>query len=82
MTEMELLQEVLKEIKGIKEEQQKTNERLTALETDIKFTISVIGELQGNIEEIEADTQYLAMRKLIDKQRVSNNILLRRNDKE
>jgi hypothetical protein len=66
-TEAELLQQILNELKDIKAEQQTTNQRLLALETNTKFTHAVLGEIQGDIEELQADTQYLAMRKIIDK---------------
>lgn len=79
-TEMDLLQTILKEIQEIKADfailKQTTQQSLVELKTDIKFTHGVLGELQGDIEEIQADTEYLAMRKLIDKKR-SDRILQR-----
>jgi len=89
-SEIELLQTILKEIKDIKAEvkyikanfldfKQSTQQNFTELRTDIKFTHSVLGQLQGDIEEIQADTQYLAMRRLIDKKRLHGDSLLQRS---
>ena len=64
----QFLQGILNELKGVKAElkdikasqqqslteQQTTNQRLLALETDTKFTHSVLGELQGDIEELSS----------------------------
>jgi chromosome segregation ATPase len=88
-TESDLLQDILTEIKGTNKRltnlerrmdslETKIDQHFTELKTDIKVTHSVLGELQGDIEELQADTEYLTMRKLIDKKRKHENKLLRK----
>ena len=91
-SEMELLKEIITELKsmrtdiqGIQKEQVETNARLSNLEaasvelrTNDKSIMNILGQLQGDIEEIQADTQYLAMRKLIDKKRDHDGKILQR----
>lgn len=81
MTDTELLQQILTELKTTNQRltaleigQEKTNDRLTNLETisielraHDRSVISILGELQGDIEEIQEDTQYLAFKKSVAK---------------
>ena len=82
MTETELLQEILKELKGIRTDlthfKQDTQQQFTEVKANIKTLHGVLGELQGDIEEIQEDTQYLSMRKLLEKKRAQESKLLHR----
>lgn len=84
-SDVELLQEIVKELKGLRSDlnefKVETRQGFAELRNDLKFTHSVLGELQGDIEELQADTEYLAMRRLIDK-RKSHPKIFNRTDKE
>lgn len=75
MTEMELLQQILTELKDVKADlasfKQETQQNFKTMQ-------GVLGELQGDIEEIQGDTQYLSMRKIVERRRIHDDKLLKR----
>lgn len=58
-SDVELLQEIVKELKGLRSDlnefKVETRQGFAELRNDLKFTHSVLGELQGDIEELQAD---------------------------